>query len=211
MGAVTKCQANRELRGFRDIDLPDHCNVAVVGTLKLPVEFQIILQVLPTVGDADVPARGLDESCVRTHREIGPSLPREEDRLARYPQPASGITPSPDFQMGCQQRIHSQSSRPFRVGFNPRVYEHARLMRVRYDFLYKSIPAFAVDALDVIAESVFLNIRNRALQVALLFVEEGLPIRDEELHIANLWTVDRGVVDFVQNAVRQGEPDTAAS
>ena len=91
------------------------------------------------------------------------------------------------------------------------VYEHARLMRVRYDFLYKPIPAFAVGALDVIAESVFLNVRNRALQIALLFVEEGFPIRDEELHIANLWAVDGGIIDFVQNAVRQGEPDTAAS
>ena len=56
VGAVAKCQSNRELCRFRDIDLPGYCNVAVFGPLKLPVEFQIILQVLPTVGDADVPA-----------------------------------------------------------------------------------------------------------------------------------------------------------
>ena len=56
------------------------------------------------------------------------------------------------------------------------MYEHAGLMRVGYDFLFKPIAAFAVDVVDVIAESVFLNIeRSYVVQVALLFMKEGLP------------------------------------
>ena len=129
-------------------------------------------------------------------------LPAIRSLRAELPHP-------PTSKWGASSAYIRSRSAHSAVGFNPRVYEHARLMRVRYDFLYKPIPAFAVGALDVIAKSVFLNIRNRVLQVALLFMEEGLPIGDEELHIANLWAVDRGVIDFVQNAVRQGEPDTA--
>jgi hypothetical protein len=82
------------------------------------------------------------------------------------------------------------------------MYKHARLMRVRYDFLFKPVAAFRVGAFDAVPESVFLNVRNRVLKVSLLFVEEGFPVRDKELHIANLGTIDRRIVNFVQNAMR---------
>ena len=110
-------------------------------------------------------------------------MPAINSRRAEFP-------PSSHFQMGCQQRIYSQSARPFCGGFKPRVYKYTRLMRIRYDFLFDSIAVLGIGALDVIAESVFLNVRNRALQIALLFVKEGISIRDKELHIANLWAVD---------------------
>src|SRR5665213_3536604 len=87
--------------------------------------------------------------------------------------------------------------------------EHARLMRVRYDLFNQPIPSSAVSALDVVAKSVLLDIRNRTLEVALLFMEERFPICDEELHITYLRAVDRGIVDLVQNAVRKSEPDSA--
>src|SRR3954451_5572357 len=87
------------------------------------------------------------------------------------------------------------------------MYQYARLKRVRYDFLLQPIPVVAVGTFDVIAESMFVNIGDRALQVTLLFMKEGLPIGDQELHIANLRPIDGGVVNFVQNAMRQREPD----
>jgi hypothetical protein len=74
-------------------------------------------------------------------------------------------------------------------------------MRVRYDLLYEPIPALSVGALDVVAERVFVDIRDLAPKIASLFVEKSFAIRDEELHIANLGAVDRGVVNFVQNSV----------
>ena len=70
------------------------------------------------------------------------------------------------------------------------------------DYLFrKPIAAFSIRALDVIAERMFLNVRNRAVQVAFLFVKERFPIRNEELHIARLWPVDGGIVNFIENAV----------
>ena len=50
------------LRLLREIDLPDYRDIAILGPFKVPIEFPMILQVLPTVGRADVPARGLGES-----------------------------------------------------------------------------------------------------------------------------------------------------
>src|SRR5690242_1025115 len=104
--------------------------------------------------------------------------------------------------MGCQQRVYSQAIHPCNGRFNPQMNEHARLMRVRYNLFDQPIPSSAVGALDAVAKSVLLDIRNRTLEVALLFMEERFPVRDEELHITHLWTIDRGVIDFVQNAVR---------
>ena len=60
-------------------------------------------------------------------------------------------------------------------------------MRVRYDLFNQPIPSFAVSALDAVAKSVLLDVRNRTLEIALLFMEERFPVRDEELHITHLW------------------------
>jgi hypothetical protein len=80
--------------------------------------------------------------------------------------------------------------------------EHAWLMGVRYDLFNQPIPSFVVSALDTVAKSVLLDVRNGTLEIALLFMEERFPVRDEELHITHLGTIDRGVIDFVQNTVR---------
>ena len=119
----------------------------------------------------------------------------------------SRITPPPYFQVRSEQRIDSQPGCPTWIGFESRVYEDTGLMRVRYDFLREPISAFGIGALDMIAEGVFLNIRNRTFEVALLLMKKGLSIREEELHVADLWTVDRWVIDFVQDSVGYGEPD----
>jgi hypothetical protein len=74
-----------EIRSAREVNLPDYRNIAIVGPFIVPVEFQIVLQILPTVGGADVPARCFDEPFGRTHGKVGPTLPREENRNARYP------------------------------------------------------------------------------------------------------------------------------
>ena len=96
------------------------------------------------------------------HRKISPALPCGKDRFARYPEAASGIAPSAAFQMGREQRVYFQPIRPFSSRFHAHMQEHARLMRIRYYLFCKPIAAFSIRALDVIAERMFLNVRNRA-------------------------------------------------
>ena len=84
VSTVAECQTKCELRVFWEVNLPDYRDIPILGPFKVPVEFQMILQVLPTVGCADVPARCLDESCARTHGKVGPILPGEKNRSARY-------------------------------------------------------------------------------------------------------------------------------
>src|SRR6185503_14351750 len=43
-------------------------------------------------------------------------------------------------------------------------------------------------------------------QIALLFMDKCLAIRDQELHIADLCAIDGRMVDLVEHAVRAGEP-----
>jgi len=46
-------------------------------------------------------------------------------------------------------------------------------------------------------------------QVALLFVNEASAVRDEQFHVSGLRMVNGGVVNLVEDAVRDGEPDAA--
>ncbi len=83
------------------------------------------------------------------------------------------------------------------------------MVRVADDLLGQRVAAvgIAVDVAD--AESFRINVFELRLQVALLFVEEGLAVGDQKLHVADLGAVDGGVVDLVEDSVRAGEPDPA--
>ena len=48
-------------------------------------------------------------------------------------------------------------------------------------------------------------------QVALFFMEKSLSIRDEALQVSDLWVIHCRIVDFRDDAIPQGEPDSARS
>jgi len=52
VSTVTECQTKCEMCVFREVNLSDYRNIAILGPFILPVEFQMFLQVLPTVGRA---------------------------------------------------------------------------------------------------------------------------------------------------------------
>ena len=47
------------------------------------------------------------------------------------------------------------------------------------------------------------------LEVAFFFAAEGFAVGEEEFHVAGLGAIDGGVVDLVEDAVGDGEPDAA--
>ncbi len=64
-------------------------------------------------------------------------------------------------------------------------------------------------AVDADGEGAWVDVVEVVLEVALFFVEEGLAVGEEQLHVAGLGAVDGGVVDLVEGAVGDGEPDAA--
>src|SRR5579864_1359382 len=47
--------------------------------------------------------------------------------------------------------------------------------------------------------------------MAFFFMEESLPIRDEILKVSDLWVIHCWIIDFRDDTVPQGEPDSAGS
>ncbi len=89
------------------------------------------------------------------------------------------------------------------------VHEDDGMVRVGDELLGDGVAAAEVVGDDADGEGVGVDVVEVVLEVALLFVEEGLLVGEEELHVAGLGAVDGGVVDLVECAVRGGEPDAA--
>jgi hypothetical protein len=82
-------------------------------------------------------------------------------------------------------------------------------VRVGNDLLYEPIAVIAVGGSYSIPERIAFHTFNFAIQITPFFVKETLTIRNQELHIPGLGMIDCGIVDFVQNPVRDGEPYSA--
>jgi len=77
------------------------------------------------------------------------------------------------------------------------------------DLLDDPVPALVIGVDEPDRGGAVVDVFEGAFQIALLFVDERFPIREQELHIPGLRPVDGGIVDFVEDAVRDGKPDAA--
>ena len=80
------------------------------------------------------------------------------------------------------------------------------MVRVGNELLGHGVAAAQVLGHYAHRQRLTVDVVEVVLQVALLLVEEGLFVGEEQLHVAGLGTVDGGVVDLVEGAVRGGEP-----
>src|SRR6202041_1581180 len=85
------------------------------------------------------------------------------------------------------------------------------VVRIVDDLLRDLVPALAVARYNAHRQCIGVDVGKFVIEIALLFVEERLPVRNQQLHVADLRTIDSRVVHLVQNAVRDGEPCPAGS
>src|SRR6266850_855681 len=83
-------------------------------------------------------------------------------------------------------------------------------MGIGNDILDDSVPASRFGVGEPIVESALFRIFNPMVQIAPLLVAEGFSIRNEQLKIARIGTIDIGIINLINNAVAQSEPDPAA-
>ena len=209
MRAVAEGKAHGEFLAIIEIDLADDGDVAVLRAIELPIEPEVVAQVLPAVARADESAGCLQEIGIDAERETGAIFPRDQDLLARRAVAARGVAPSAAVEMRREQHVDLQSVRPLRFAFDARVNQHARPVRVGDDLLDDAIAPLRVARHDAITERVAADAVDLASQITLLLVKEAFSIGDQELQVPDLRMVDRGVIDFVQDAVREREPDAA--
>jgi hypothetical protein len=78
---------------------------------------------------------------------------------------------------------------------------------IRRDFLDDAIAPLAVRIRQSIKRCAFFWILDRVLEIAPLLVEESFAIGDEKLEVARIGLIDMRIIDFVDDAVRNREPD----
>jgi hypothetical protein len=174
------------------------------------VQLEVVGEVLPSVGRPDVTARTMNEWRSRRHRKPYPVLVGREKLPSRDSRDVAIVAPSPDLQMGRDERVNMEPAQQVGVvAFEARVDQHTRLMRVGDELHHELVATLSVTVDDPDAESVLAQVLDIRLHVAMGVVEEGFAVADEQLGVANLRAVQRGEIDLAEDAIGHREPYAA--
>src|SRR6185437_16331572 len=113
--------------------------------------------------------------------------------------------------MRSQQKEEPQLSLPAICRNEPGTDQHTSGVRVRDDFFHQTVTPFGIVADHVIAKGFSFNAHHFAGEVTPFFMKKRGTVGDQELSIANLGPVDGWVINFGDDAMREGEPDTTGS
>src|SRR5207248_10883355 len=106
--AATKCSRDREFIGGWQIDFAGQCDIAVLGCAKLPVHFEIVHKILPTVAETDIADRSAREAGAACHDQVDVfALSADEFDTAHFRTPA-GVAGATTGDVRSQQRVESQ-------------------------------------------------------------------------------------------------------
>ena len=84
-------------------------------------------------------------------------------------------------------------------------------MRIHDDFLDEAIAALGVRVGEPVQQRVRFRVFGLVEQVAPLLVAERFAVGDEELLVARVGLIDVGVINLVDDAVAEREPDAGAA
>ena len=110
-----------------------------------------------------------------------------------------------------QEGVRLHARQQLLLTFHTDAHQHYRMMGIGNDLLDDLVAALMIGIGEANGRRIGVNIFKRTLEIALFFVDEGHAVGQQELHIAGLRTIDGGIVDFVQDAMRDGVPDAAGS
>ena len=82
-------------------------------------------------------------------------------------------------------------------------------MRISQDVFYQPVAPVALRIGEAVKETILFRVFNPVIQVALFLVAKCFPIADEELKVARVWLVDARIVNLVDDAVAEREPEPA--
>src|SRR5207244_8806797 len=104
----TERESNCELAAIWEIDLASSCDVAIHGFLKLPIHFEIVHQVLPTITEADVTDGASRETGAACHDQVNVfALSVDEFDTADFRTPRRVVGAASSY-VRSQQRVNAQ-------------------------------------------------------------------------------------------------------
>src|SRR3954453_12420448 len=91
---VTKCQAQREVGSFSNVQFTGERDVSIFGVGEFPVHFQIVEQVGPTIGLAHISARTAEEGRRGGHGQPEIPIVGQKNLPIPYSIDASVVSPA---------------------------------------------------------------------------------------------------------------------
>jgi hypothetical protein len=201
MKALAEGESLDELPAVSEIEFADQSNVAVAGTVELPVHPEVPHQVLPAVAGPHVPAGTAGKRHRGSQCQPGATFVRRQHRTRAGFDDVAVVAPATDFEVRRQQDEQPQLRRQFHGRLQAGMHEHAGLVRVRDDFLEDAVASPGLGVGDPKAEGVAVQVFVGVVQVTPLVVAEGGAVRDKVLQVADLGPIDRWIVDLVEDAL----------
>ena len=82
-------------------------------------------------------------------------------------------------------------------------------MRVREDVFYQPVATVGLRIRQTVKDAIALRVFDQVIQVALFFVAKGFAVTDEKLKVACVRLVNAWIVNLIDDAVTEREPEAA--
>jgi hypothetical protein len=113
-----------------------------------------------------------------------------------------------NFDVRSQKRVQPEFGEKGAFGLEPHANEYAGMIRVCYQFFHETKSASSIFKRNFKAECLSIEVFVSRFHFAFAD-DKRLPIADEELKIPDLRSIDRGIINFVEHAFGNGEPNIA--
>src|ERR1700737_4036765 len=209
MAGVSEGQGDGEFKPAAEINFGGERDVALQRMVILPVHLVVVGQVLPSIVDPDVTAGTFGERNGGGYGQPGAVLVRGENWTVGDMVDLAVVAPAPNLQLGGAQCIDLQFFQDALFALAGALGQNRSLMGIADDFLDDAIPAFGIRASDFETQGAAVEALGVGVEIRALVMEESFAVGDEKLEIAQLGTIDRGIVNLVQDAAGEGVPDPA--
>ena len=123
----------------------------------------------------------------------------------------TGVARAVTREVRSQQRVETQlAAQRFIEHFELGVHEQHRPMRIGEDVLDEPVAPVALRIGEAVEKTIAFRVFDPVIQVALFLVAKCFAVADQKLKIARVGLVDVRVIDLVDDAVAEREPDPAA-
>lgn len=189
------------------VDFPSARDIAIFGALIFPLHLEVLREVLPSVGGADesdghfFPWDGTGQS------EGGAVVVGEEHRDAFVVSDPAGVAVAAVGEVGREQGVQAVVGGLTLQRLEPNFLQNNVTVGVGENFLMNAVAAvdFGIDKFEG-GDAGFEGLVFEGT-VALFFGEEVASVGDEETEVTGAGLIDPRKIDFVQDAVTNGEPD----
>ena len=128
-------------------------------------------------------------------------LPGDQGSFACYLDRAGGVPFTATVEVWSKKRVTFEFGEQFGLCVDFDVDENNWVVGVGDELFGDLVEASRGGTGDADGGSVRVDVGEVVGEVALLFVNEGFFVREEELHIAGLGAINGGIVDFVQGSM----------